>query len=58
MMNRRGALAAMAAATLGAVPSGAALVRLLRSGQAQQIQDAFRKGATSSYEAFLEDEKH
>ncbi len=35
MMNRRGALAAMAAATFGAVPSGAALVRLLQSGQAQ-----------------------
>ena len=35
MMNRRGAIVAMAAATLGAVPSRAALVRLLQSGQAQ-----------------------
>ena len=35
MMNRRGAIVAIAAATLGAVPSRAALVRLLQSGQAQ-----------------------
>ena len=36
MMNRRGALAAMAAATYGAVSSNAAIARLLRSTQALQ----------------------
>ena len=35
MMNRRGALVALGAAAIGAVPSSSALVRLLQSGMAQ-----------------------
>ena len=41
MMNRRAALAAIAAATFGAAPSGSALVRLLQSGQAKTQGAAF-----------------
>ena len=35
MINRRGALAAMAAATFGAVPASAAVAKLLQSDPAQ-----------------------
>ena len=45
MMNRRGAIAAMAAATCGAVSSNAAIARLLRAPQEAGAAGAPRKGA-------------